>query len=618
MASYHFEAQIIGRSDGRSAIAAAAYRACEKLIDPETGQVQDYTRKSGHVSSFILAPDVAPAWALDRQQLWSAVQAKENRKNSQLCRELNLALPHELTPKQSEDMLREWIAHELVSLGMVADVAIHDPRPGHGRLRQEDESDDPHDPEVAADDQPKNRHAHVMLTMRELDNARPDGWAKGKARNWNDPALLVQWRLSWADVQNRYLERYGHPARVDGRSLEAQRDEAEARGDEIAALVLSRPPEPRLGLTAGALEAKGIATERGQALQEARQDRERLLALADTARAADAVLEDAERTAQTAANIDWVLAIPSTPVPTPEEPDMTDLTKRAVERQLKGMGLDQLELSIIGGDRPHVRTMSPAEIVADLPRLKRANKSGCSILVRGPRDQDHDLILLDDLSAFTADRMKTDGVSPAVVVETSPGSFQAWVRLGTPQPAQVRHEVSRILTAQYGGDPGAVDPHQSGRLAGLTNPKPEHRTKTGSPFVLLHRFAGRVAERAAELIEAARTALARRAEVAKVMAAPEPDADLVAWWRAGQEAVPEPRDLSRVDWHLTHVALATGRAADDVAAALEAVSDRKGRHGKDARAYAERTVAKAVASRQQTPSDPLQDRPDHDAGPSLG
>ena len=93
----------------------------------------------------------------------------------------------------------------------------------------------------------------------------------------------------------------------------------------------------------------------------------------------------------------------------------------------------------------------------------------------------------------------------------------AWVRLGTPQPAEVRHEVSRILAAQYGGDPGAVDPHQSGRLAGFTNPKPEHRTRAGAPFAKLHRFAGAVVQKATELIEAARAALARRAEVASIL-----------------------------------------------------------------------------------------------------
>jgi hypothetical protein len=619
VASYHFEAKIIGRSDGRSAIAAAAYRACARLTDPETGKVQDYTRKGGHVASFILAPDAAPEWATDRQQLWEAVHRKESRSNSQLARELTLALPHELTLDQSEAMLREWVEAELVGLGMVADVAIHDPRPRDHRAVQED--DDADDPEVEADDSPGNLHAHVMLTLRELDNARPDSWAKGKARSWNDTRLLEKWRESWADAQNRHLQRYGHAARVDHRSLEAQRADAEARGDEIAALVLSRPPEPRLGVIAGSLEARGVVTERGQALREAREDRAQIMALADAATAATAALEGAEREVETTDAIAQILAIPApVPAPQPEEPHMTtDLTKRAVERQLKGMGLDQVEISIIGGDRPHVRTMTPAEIVTDLPRLKRANKSGCSIFIRGPRDQDHDLILLDDLNAFTPDRMKADGVTPAVVVETSPGSYQAWVKLGSPQPSEIRHEVARELTTRYGGDPGAVDPHQSGRLAGFTNPKPEHRTRIGSPFAKLHRFAGAVAERAAELIQVARAALAGRAEVARITAAPKPNADLVAWWRAGQEAVPEPRNLSAVDWHLTHVALATGRPPEDVAAALEAVSERKGRNGKNARDYAERTVAKAVAHRQDepVPQDPFGDRPDHDPGPSL-
>lgn len=573
MASYHMSVSMIGRSSGKSAIGAAAYRSGAVLTDPDTGEVMDYSRKGGIADAFILTPEGAPEWAGDRQALWSAVHAKESRKNSQLAREFTLALPNELGPEEGAELVRRWVKDELVSRGMVVDVAIHDPAP-------------------RSDDDPRNLHAHVMCTTRELDPDRPDGWAKGKNRTWNDPATLERWRETWADAQNIALAKSGSGVRVDHRTLADQRADAEARGDEIGALVLSRPPEPRLGVVAGALESKGIATERGDGLREARAERAQLEALAGAARSA----ERAEERAEIEVSVATTFAAIRTHTQEQEELPVRDLTKTAIERQLKAMGLPAYELTIFGGDRPHTKVMTPAEILSDLPRLKRANKSGSSIVVRGPRDMDHDLIILDDLDRFTPDRMKEDGLNPAVVVETSPGSFQAWLKLGTPQPAPVRHEAARILADRYGADPAAVDPHKSGRLAGFTNPKPEHKTRKGSPFVLLHRFAGAVADRAADLIAAAREALTRRAETAKITTAPTADANLVAWWKSAQEAVPPPRDMSAVDWHLTNIALAAGRAPEDVAAALAETADRK---GNAAEKYAERTVGRAMAERTQ-------------------
>lgn len=574
MASYHLEAQIIGRSDGRSAIHAAAYRSGGVLTCPETGEVSDYSRKAGIVETAILTPPDAPAWAQDRQALWSAVHAKEARKNSQLARELTLALPHELDAAARSELVRAWVAEQLVARGMVADIAIHDPAPRAGK--------------------PRNPHAHIMLTMRPLDASQPDGWSRHKGRDWNGDDVLAEWRESWAEAQNATLEAGGHAARVDHRTLEAQRIDAEAAGDEIGALVLSRDPEPRLGVAAGGMEARGHHTERGEALRAAREHRAALHQLADEVRAAD---EAARAAADHVATIIAFRTALTAPAPEEEAmPQPHDRTRTAIERQLRGMGLPALEVSITGIDRPSVQTMTPAEILADLPRLKRLNKSGAHVYVRAPRDRDHDMILLDDLSLMTPERMAADGVRPAVVVETSPGSYQAWVRLGEPVPADVRSEIARTLAARYGGDTAAADAHQSGRLAGLTNQKPRHRRGGLAPFVLLHSYAGRVAEAARALIETARAALAtrREAQAVEVTPAPDADADLVAWWRDGHAVAPSGRDLSSVDWHLTHLALASGCPAEDVVAALEAVSDRKGSHAAN---YAVQTVTKAVTAR---------------------
>lgn len=279
MASYHLSATIIGRSDGRSAIAAAAYRSGSTLADPETGQVHDYTRKSGVVGAFIVAPESAPEWATDRAALWPAVHAKETRKNSQLARELTMALPNELPPDEAEALVRAWVANECVSRGMIADVAIHDPRPRPG--------------------QPRNRHAHVMLTMRSLDAATADGWAKGKAREWNTPETLEGWRASWAEAQNAALDRAGAIDRVDHRSLPEQRRAAIDTGDDVLAEALDRPPEPRLGVVAGNIDRKAgePVTDRGMALAEARKGRAALLDALDRARAAARTIGAAMRQA---------------------------------------------------------------------------------------------------------------------------------------------------------------------------------------------------------------------------------------------------------------------------------------------------------------------------------
>lgn len=315
MPSYHFAAKFIGRSDGRSAVAASAYRAGERIVRAETGDVQDYTRKGGVVWSAVLAPPDAPDWARDRAELWNKVEAKETRKNSQLSREIELALPHELTPTQNEALLREWIESELVSRGMVADVCIHDPQPGPGRN--------------------PNLHAHVMSSLRGLDPSTGDGWSKNKPRDWTNKETLEALRASWAEAQNRALAAAGVSERVDHRSLEAQRVEALERGDELAAALLDREPEPRLGVIATGIERRAAragavepVTEKGAALAAAREARSALARAVENIRRAMATasasvlsvlgVEKAQSHADPAALLDRILSAP--PPPPPEDP----------------------------------------------------------------------------------------------------------------------------------------------------------------------------------------------------------------------------------------------------------------------------------------------------------
>lgn len=287
MASYHFSAQLIGRSAGRSAVAAAAYRAGENLSRWETGERHDYRRKGGIAGTTIFAPADAPEWALDRAELWNRVEAKEKRKNSQLAREFELALPHELTPAQQRKLIGAWVENELVSRGMIVDVAIHDPDPGeHGN---------------------RNVHAHLLSTTRELDSSQPDGWAKNKNRDWNSDELLRDLRRSWAEFQNGALVMAGTRDQVDHRSLKDQRAEAIAAGDELAAEILDRPPEPRLGVAASMIEKRARrraerrgelyqpVTERSRDLARARGLRARMVAAFSEARVAIREIFEARR-----------------------------------------------------------------------------------------------------------------------------------------------------------------------------------------------------------------------------------------------------------------------------------------------------------------------------------
>jgi len=258
MAIYHLSAKVISRAGGRSSVAAAAYRSAGRLRDDRQGLEHDYSRKGGVVHAEIMVPENAPDWMHDRDQLWNAVEAVEKRRDAQLAREIEVALPRELGRGARLELLRGFVQREFVDRGMIADVAVHEgkARDGHG--------------------QP---HAHVMLTMRELTG---EGFGK-KDRSWNAPDLLMGWREAWARDANTALERAGRSERIDHRSLDVQRADAEqqverARGggqDELAlehekkVVELSREPEPKIGPSANAQEKRGIVTERGDAFRAA-------------------------------------------------------------------------------------------------------------------------------------------------------------------------------------------------------------------------------------------------------------------------------------------------------------------------------------------------------------
>ena len=250
---------MISRSQGRSATAAIAYRVAERIEDRRTGLVFDYSKRGGVDHTEILAPDHAPDWVRDRSELWNRVEESETRKNSQVAREVRVALPDELTHDQRVALVRAFVREQFVDRGMVADIALHAP----GR-----------------DGDERNHHAHILLTTREVD---ADGFTT-KNRDWNAKEVLEGWREAWARDSNAALERAGIEDRVDHRTLVAQRDEAlelasaaRERGDEgaelretVRAIELDRPPLPQLSPGAWQMKERGIEVGRIGAWHEAK------------------------------------------------------------------------------------------------------------------------------------------------------------------------------------------------------------------------------------------------------------------------------------------------------------------------------------------------------------
>ena len=300
---------MISRSQGRSATAAIAYRVAERIEDRRTGLTFDYAARGGVDHTEILAPDHAPDWVMDRSELWNRVEESETRKNSQVAREVRVALPAELTHEARVALVREFAQEQFVDRGMVADIALHAP----GRAGDE-----------------RNHHAHILLTTREIaaEGSVPGGGFTTKNRDWNKVEVLEGWREAWARDSNAALERAGIEDRVDHRTLVAQRDEAlelaraaRERGDEgaelaqtVRAVSLDRPPLPQLSPGAWQMKERGIEVGRVGAWHEAK------------ARAAE-VMEVARELAG----------------------HVRDWLDRAADRVLDRLGPEQSELALAGG-----------------------------------------------------------------------------------------------------------------------------------------------------------------------------------------------------------------------------------------------------------------------------
>jgi Ti-type conjugative transfer relaxase TraA len=245
MAIYHFSAKVISRAVGSSAVAAAAYRSADRLHDERLGRSHDFSNKAGVVHSEVLLPDGAPEEWRDREKLWNDVEAAEVRKDAQLAREIEFAIPREMTREQGIELARDFVQTEFVDRGMVADLNVHWDIGADGLARP---------------------HAHVMLTMREI-RIGDDGSAEfgGKVRDWNRIELLTHWREAWGTHVNERLAALDIDARIDHRTLAAQGIDLE--------------PQHKIGPAASRMAAEGLNADRaGEHLEIARSNGEKIIA----------------------------------------------------------------------------------------------------------------------------------------------------------------------------------------------------------------------------------------------------------------------------------------------------------------------------------------------------
>ena len=250
MAIYHLHVKVIGRKSGSSAVASAAYRSGSRLRDERLGRDQDFSGKRGVVHSEVMLPENAPeAWS-DRERLWNDVEAFEVRKDAQLAREVEFAIPREMSEAQGIELARDFVQAEFVSLGMIADINVHW--------------------DMSEDGMPKP-HAHVMLIMRAVDE---NGFGQ-KVREWNRTEMVERWRERWAELANERLAELDIDARIDHRRLEAQG--------------IALEPQSQIGAPAQRIEGEGIeAADRAEMHRDiARTNGERIIA--DPSLALDAI-----------------------------------------------------------------------------------------------------------------------------------------------------------------------------------------------------------------------------------------------------------------------------------------------------------------------------------------
>lgn len=262
MAIYHMSVKIISRSSGRTSVGAAAYRSGEKITNERDGLTHDYTHKTGVVYSEVMLCENAPKEWQDRGKLWNAVEQVEKSNKAQVSREIEIALPKELSREEQVKLTHEYVKENFVDKGMCADINIHDKNDG-------------------------NPHAHIMLTMRsvnengeweakqkkiyELDEEGNKIYDKKKktykcttqkTNDWDNQDNVEKWRENWARACNDTFKEKGMETRIDHRSYKDQG--------------IKNTPTIHLGSTANAMEKRKVKTDRGNINREIKLTNEQI------------------------------------------------------------------------------------------------------------------------------------------------------------------------------------------------------------------------------------------------------------------------------------------------------------------------------------------------------
>jgi MobA/MobL family len=237
MADYHLSVKAVSRAAGRSATAAAAYRAGCMIEDERTGTVHDYRRKQGVETAFIILPPVAPAGLHDRAALWNAAEAAEKRRDAKVAREWEVGLPRELSKEGRERAGREYAQWIVDRHGIAVDAALHAPSRRTGN---------------------DNWHMHLLGSTRIVGAQGFGAKTRDLDRKQTAGPLIEEARAKWAEIANQALEREGYAARIDHRSLKA-------RG-------IDRQPTIHEGPAVREMEARGLKTGIGDQNREIRAD----------------------------------------------------------------------------------------------------------------------------------------------------------------------------------------------------------------------------------------------------------------------------------------------------------------------------------------------------------
>lgn len=572
MAIYHLTAKTGSRSGGQSARAKADYIQREGKYARDMDEVLH--AESGHMPEFVERP----------ADYWDAADLYE-RANGRLFKEVEFALPVELTLDQQKALASEFAQHLTGAERLPYTLAIH---AGGG----------------------ENPHCHLMISERINDGIErpaaqwfkryngktPEKGGAQKTEALKPKAWLEQTREAWADHANRALERAGHDARIDHRTLEAQGIERlpgvhlgpnvvemEGRGirtdradvalniDTANAQIIdlqeyreaidhernrqseeiqrhqrvsgadrtagpehgdtgrrspaghepdpagqrgagggvAESPAPDRGGMGGAGQRVAGGSRRGEQRRAERPERVAGVALEAMANR-DAGFHDAYGGAA-----DRIVAL-ARPDATDNRgrldlaalggPMKNDRTLQAIGRQLKAMGCERFDIGVRDATTGQMmnREWSAAEVLQNTPWLKRMNAQGNDVYIRPAEQERHGLVLVDDLSEFDLDDMKAEGREPALVVETSPKNYQAWVKVADAAGGELRGQIARTLASEYDADPANADSRHYGRLAGFTNRKDKHTTRAGyQPWVLLRESKGKTATAGPALVQQA-------------------------------------------------------------------------------------------------------------------